>query len=511
MRNCARSSSCTERRCSVLIDTQKALGLSIADFTGESVAVLGIKGSGKSNSSAVVAEEMLSAGMPMCIVDIAGEYYGLRERFAVLVAGRGPNVDVQITPDHGASLAEFSLRQGVPIILDLGDIKPGERFELLSKFFETLWTVAGEVRKPYMIFVEEARNFIPQGSNTPVKDQLIQIASEGRKRGLGIVLVGQRSSAIDKNVLTQAGILVLHRVRHPTDVSVYQDILPLPRGEVKETVNALATGEAMIVKPNGDVARACIRVRHTFHGGYTPTLDSTSPPDPLSKHGEGEQSPELKRVDSALIEQLRAALAEIGDVKEDEPPLVVRLRQTIHEQAQVIRERDERVAKLAAQVVKLEADIKRLQKAAKLPGDQGMLPEPIGLNGTDQVVNGLAVRAKMREQTAITSAHRRQEQRFKLLVAEVRSSTEMHREVLAYLLAHPGKHAVERLARSLGYEPGRLYKNPPTGLMRSGLIFREQKAKGEPFEYWADTKKLVEMFPALPQSTMVAALQRVEG
>lgn len=484
------------------IDTQNTLGLSINDFTGESAAILGIKGSGKSNSSAVIAEEMLAAGMPMCIVDIAGEYYGLRERFAVLVAGRGPNVDVQITPDHGPALAEFSLRQGVPIILDLGDIKPGERFDLLSKFFETLWTVAGEVRKPYMIFVEEARNFIPQSGVTPVKDQLVQIASEGRKRGLGIVLVGQRSSAIDKNVLTQAGILVLHRVRHPTDVNVYQDILPLPRGEVKEAVNALATGEAMIVKPNGDVARACIRVRHTFHAGYTPTLDGAAP---------GGDKPEMKRVDDSLIEQLRVALAEIGEAKEDEPPLVMRLRATIHEQTQVIRERDERVNKLAEQVVKLQEANKQLQKAAKLPGDQGMLPEPMGMNGHEQVVGTLTARAKNREQAAITSAHRRQEKLFNTLVAEVRSSMEMHREVLAYLLAHPGQHEADALARALGYQPMRLYKNAPLGLIRAGLVFRGQKAKGEPFVYWADAKKLVDMFPSLPESAMVAALQRVEG
>ena len=47
------------------------------------------------------------------------------------------------------------------------------------------------------------------------------IATEGRKRGLGIVMVGQRSARIDKDVLSQAGILMLHRVRHPADMGVY--------------------------------------------------------------------------------------------------------------------------------------------------------------------------------------------------------------------------------------------------------------------------------------------------
>jgi len=54
-----------------------------------------------------------------------------------------------------------------------------------------------------------------------VSDVLVMIATEGRKRGLGIVMVGQRSARIDKDVLSQAGILMLHRVRHPADMGVY--------------------------------------------------------------------------------------------------------------------------------------------------------------------------------------------------------------------------------------------------------------------------------------------------
>jgi DNA helicase HerA-like ATPase len=99
------------------------IDLAIEALLGESVAVLGIKGSGKSNSAAVLAEELLGAGLPLCIVDIAGEYWGLKERYQVLVAGRSAHVDIELDPTGGAALAEFSLRHSVPVILDLSGLR----------------------------------------------------------------------------------------------------------------------------------------------------------------------------------------------------------------------------------------------------------------------------------------------------------------------------------------------------------------------------------------------------
>ena len=57
------------------IDIHDQVSLSIGDVIGESVAVLGIKGSGKTNSAAVWIEEILSAALPLTVVDIEGEYW----------------------------------------------------------------------------------------------------------------------------------------------------------------------------------------------------------------------------------------------------------------------------------------------------------------------------------------------------------------------------------------------------------------------------------------------------
>ncbi len=86
------------------IDTDRKLNLDASAFIGQRVAVLGISGSGKTNTAAVLVEE-LRPHTPMTIVDIEGEMWGLKEKFDWLVAGRSTNADVLLTPERAPVLA----------------------------------------------------------------------------------------------------------------------------------------------------------------------------------------------------------------------------------------------------------------------------------------------------------------------------------------------------------------------------------------------------------------------
>src|SRR6266496_4827195 len=137
------------------IDAEGILHLTTDSFVGKSTALLGITGSGKTNSAAVLIEELLSNGLPMTICDIEGEYYGIKQRHTVLVAGRSEQSELLIGPENAAHVAEISLTRGISVILDLSEYTQEESYEFLSAYFTRLWEIAGKERKPYQIVLEE--------------------------------------------------------------------------------------------------------------------------------------------------------------------------------------------------------------------------------------------------------------------------------------------------------------------------------------------------------------------
>lgn len=254
------------------IDEFSLLPLKVNDFLGQSVAVLGIKGSGKSNTAAVLAEELLAANVPLCIVDVAGEYAGLKEKFEIFSIGcslQPDTLDAKVSPERAA--AKRSYERGVPVILDVSGYSRQAREIFLQEYMTAIWNLALTLRYPYVLFLEEAHNYIPQSGQTPLTAVLTDFACEGRKRGLGIISIGQRSARIDKNVLAQADILFLHRVRHPADMSVYYDLIPRERKKVQDMVARCKVGDAVVLFGE-EVQRHTIRLRHTPHWGYTPSL-----------------------------------------------------------------------------------------------------------------------------------------------------------------------------------------------------------------------------------------------
>ena len=89
------------------IDIHGKLPITLESVIGEKIAVLGIAGSGKTNTAAVIIEELLAGGLPMTIVDIEGEYWGLKDRFDIIVIGRSDNVDVEVDASHAAVYIYF--------------------------------------------------------------------------------------------------------------------------------------------------------------------------------------------------------------------------------------------------------------------------------------------------------------------------------------------------------------------------------------------------------------------
>ena len=457
------------------LDISRDLELDLEEIIGQCVAILGIRGSGKSNTAGVIFEELLRHRYPMSIVDIEGEYFGLKEKYEVLVVGTGEGVEIQIDADCAGEIAQVSMEENVPVVLDLSGFLSDERTELLKAYLSSLWGLAGSLRRPYIIGIEEAHEFIPQGVKTELKEMIARIALRGRKRGLGGIIVSQRSAKVDKDVLSQAGILFLHRVVHEVDMRVYSELLPWRKNEVKEIVNSLDTGDCVYM--NGDtILPIYVRERATFHAGFTPSLESV-------------KSPELKKVSESIIHAIeKARSGKQRKSTEDE------LRDRIARLEAALASKDDRIAELEEVArtlgyIKLElpssvVPVLPSGGAVSLPYESYRPvvireePEPSACKQEDPSTVADRIIEMEEEKTTdrLPPAVLRHVDR---LIARIGRSELTHRRLLGFLIGHaPGTYSVDQISAWTSCAPEMLEEEPPRELLEAGLICRERRTDG---------------------------------
>ncbi len=124
------------------------------------------------------------------------------------------------------------------------------------------WT-ASEKRHPIALVCDEAHLYIPERSlSNATGDVSIEIferiAKEGRKYGIGLVVVSQRPSEVNPTVLSQCNNLVAMRLTNGEDQAVIRRLLPDSLGSFGDLLPILDTGEALVV---GDASLLPSRIR----------------------------------------------------------------------------------------------------------------------------------------------------------------------------------------------------------------------------------------------------------
>jgi len=482
------------------LDVEGKLNLTIEDFIGSRCAVLGVSGSGKSMTARVLLEELLPS-IPMTLVDIEGELWSLKERFDLLHVGGNYHTesDLLVAPEDAGKLATWVWQNNVSVILDMSEFDDAERDQFLLNYFEALWSAANALPKPHTILIEEAHEFVPEQRNSPLKELFNRYAKRGRKRGIGMIYVSQRSAEMAKPILSQATIFFLHHVADPTDMSVYTKRLTmLPAKQVPQKVSELKSGDCMVIH-HGQVDRVHIRLSQTHHVGATPTGASTQI--------------ELKRIDVGMLEQLRGALSAYmpPDVIIGKTVPTVRVHDQALESAGIWQERFEEAerqleqkrlqfqkdyAEQQAQLEDARHQIAELSRAltkgqlkSETMGSSTVVLPPIKLISDGPISDAARKRladAKQREEDA-------QRLRFDKFVNQVTELAPMTREVLYHLAASPAeKWTVAQCASRLVYSEGRAGKSL-RALYQLGLLRRDN-----PNCYQANVRKhLSERYPAL--------------
>lgn len=135
-------------------------------------------------------------------------------------------------------------------VLDLGGFAhPPEPKVAALGVLEHLWANR-ERREPVLIVIDEAHNVCSPNPESPVEraltEQLIQIAAEGRKFGLWLLLSTQRPTKIHPNVLSQCDNLCLMRMNAPRDLAEMADVFGFVPRETLMVSPEFRQGQALL-------------------------------------------------------------------------------------------------------------------------------------------------------------------------------------------------------------------------------------------------------------------------
>ena len=161
------------------------------------------------------------------------------------------------------------IEEGRTTVINLKGVPP----DIQELVVRRLGTLMFEMRKlgsvpPMMLIIEEAHNYCPQQGTAISSRALATIASEGRKFGLGLMVISQRPAKIDKNVLSQCGTQIILKVTNPNDVKAIASSVEGLTAGMTEDIQTMPIGIAMVVGAGIEAPLLVdVRPRESRHGG----------------------------------------------------------------------------------------------------------------------------------------------------------------------------------------------------------------------------------------------------
>ncbi|MDN5341527.1 MAG: hypothetical protein PWP28_402 [Oceanotoga sp.] len=198
-----------------------------------------------------------------------GPYFGKLTRFIQRLSSKVSDRRLNFLFNQNESLLEMnylddliekligcksSVKKGVKIV-DFSEV-PSDILPLIIGLVTRIifsiqqWTEK-EKRHPIALFCDEAHLYIPSDSTSNIDATANQtferIAKEGRKYGVGLVVISQRPSEVNRTVLSQCNNFVALRLTNIEDQNVVKRLLPDSLGNFAELLPILDIGEALVV------------------------------------------------------------------------------------------------------------------------------------------------------------------------------------------------------------------------------------------------------------------------
>lgn len=165
------------------------------------------------------------------------------------------DLDAQPTKDLDALLKSWMGGNNPITILDLSGVPVSILSDLIGVLLRLLfdalfWArdlLEGGRTRPLLFVMEEAHAYLDSGNDSAASMAARRIVKEGRKYGLGTMIVSQRPAEIDPAILSQCGTMFAMRLANATDRSHVTGTVSDNLEGLFNMLPSLRTGEAIIV------------------------------------------------------------------------------------------------------------------------------------------------------------------------------------------------------------------------------------------------------------------------
>jgi DNA helicase HerA-like ATPase len=158
-------------------------------------------------------------------------------------------------------------------VLDLGGFRYNEEPLVVAlSILDELWSRRNE-RRPVLLVIDEAHNLCTPDLEGPlltaVRDRIIQIAAEGRKYGLWLLLSTQRPSKVHSGIISQCDNLALMKMSSQSDLEELSKIFGFAPPSLLSLATGFRQGECLFAGGFAPVPMTVrVRKRLTQEGGH---------------------------------------------------------------------------------------------------------------------------------------------------------------------------------------------------------------------------------------------------
>ena len=177
-----------------------------------------------------------------------------RYKFLFESAEYKPDLKGKVNKDLSNLLFDWLGSSNPVTILDLSGVPSEIMVSISGTLLKILYDAlfwgqnldVGGKEQPLLIVLEEAHNYLKSGADSIASKSVQSIAKEGRKYGVGLLLVTQRPSELDETVLSQCGTIIALRMNNSKDRGHIKASVQDELQNIIDLLPSLRTGEAII-------------------------------------------------------------------------------------------------------------------------------------------------------------------------------------------------------------------------------------------------------------------------